>query len=433
MMAAPEPGSSYRPRLQRRLLLAFCGFSLLVVTLQGALSMMFVYVIEDELFAAALRAEAQRQETHHRTYGSFAPPALPFVRLYTRGEALPADLAEQVARGPARGEFSGAEGRHYHLHRMEVGDAVLVAEVSSQLVVRPLRNELLRWLLGSAAAATALALILGWWISRYIGAPLATLARRVADSAPDALPGNLGHGLAHDEVGELARHLDALHARTRDLIAREQAFTADASHELRTPLSVLAIACERLDAQTSGGHKSLVQSMRAAVWQLQQTVELMLALAREAPVTTHSSPPQLLLPVLERLVLAYAPLLDQHGVSVELDVPAGVTRDWPGALAQLLVGNLLANAIAHACTPQIRIEADALELRVRNASQAPPAQVLGDGAAGLVRGAKGATSQGHGLGLSIVRRLAERHALSLELHHRDGITTAALRACERAG
>lgn len=80
---------------------------------------------------------------------------------------------------------------------------------------------------------------------------------------------------------------------------------------------------------------------------------------------------------------------------------------------------------------QIRIEADAARLRICNASAAPPAALLGDGMAGRQRGLKGATSSGQGLGLSIVRRLAERQGLALDLEHHDGWTVATLRDAAR--
>ena len=75
---------------------------------------------------------------------------------------------------------------------------------------------------------------------------------------------------------------------------------------------------------------------------------------------------------------------------------------------------------------QIRIEADAHRLSLCNVSDAPPAALLAEGAAGRQPGLKGPASSGQGLGLSIVRRLAERHGLSLTLSHDHGHTCATL-------
>jgi signal transduction histidine kinase len=401
------------------------GYAVLVGVLFGGLALLFVYAVEDQFFITTLRAEADRQRLHRSTHGAWTAPALPFVSLYAQGQGLPADLARQHAAQPRRNELEGDGGRHFHLLRLDADGTLLVAEVSQQLVVRPWRQTLLAWLLASGLAAVALALLLAQGLARRTSTPLARLAQAVAGSRPDALPGSLAQGLAHDEVGELARHLDTLHQRTRNFIAREQAFTADASHELRTPLAVLGLAIERLRQQAPLPQRPVIASMQAALWQLQQTAELLLALAREAPVPAPAEE-QPLLPVLEQTLLAHALLLDQQGVQIELDVSPLTTRCWPPALTQLLVANLLANALAHARSPHIRIEADAHRLSLCNASDAPPAALLAEGAAGRQPGLKGPASSGQGLGLSIVRRLAERHGLSLTLSHEQGRTCATL-------
>ena len=461
MSAGPSAADgAYRPRLQRRLMLAMAGYTLLVGAMLGALAMVFVYAVEDSFFEAALNEEAARQQAHHVAHGAWAAPAWAFMRLYPRGAGLPPDLAREIAGQPLRREAAGDDGRHYHLRPVHADGSLLVAEVSQQLVVRPLRQTLLAWLAVAGGGLVLVALLLGWALARRISAPLALLAGRVAAGTPDALPQGLARGMVRDEIGELARHLEALHDRTRDFIARERAFTADASHELRTPLAVLAIACERLRAealpaprpdpagqshQAHQPHPAVLASMQAAIWQLQQTVALLLALSREAPgaeagaggpTGPHAAPAEApLLPVLEQLLLAHVPLLEQLGVQVDLQVPAGLTRPWPPALTQVLLGNLLANAISHAQRPaadgqaqalRVQIRADAACLWVCNPSVPPPAPVLGP-SAGRVPGIKGQASSGQGLGLSIVRRLAERHGLQLSLHHADGHTCVSLR------
>ena len=101
-------GSAYRPRLQRRLLLTFSGFTLVVAATLGALAIVFVYVVEDAFFVAALQSEVERQQAHHAAKGDFAVPALPYMRLYPRGQDLPADLAPQHAAQPRRQEIGRA-------------------------------------------------------------------------------------------------------------------------------------------------------------------------------------------------------------------------------------------------------------------------------------------------------------------------------------
>jgi len=417
--------TNYRPQLQRRLMLAFAGYTVMVGAVFSLLAMSFVYGVEDQFFVAALRAEVERQQQHRLEQGTWAATSVDFIRLYPGGKNLPDDLAATLATGTPSREIRGDAGRHYHVRSLHGDGSLLVAEVSQQLVVRPLRRMLLAWLAASAAAFTLMALGVAWALARRTSAPLALLASGVAASRPEALPHSLARGLQHDEVGELARHLDALHARVRAFIAREQAFTADAGHELRTPLAALGLACERLRPGCPAASVPVLDAMQASLWQLQQTVELLLALAREES-RSAVHPELALLPQVEQLLLAHAPWLDQQGVNIEIDVPPRLTRRWPAALTQMLLGNLLVNAMAHRQSQDIRIEADDRRVSVSNAGLPPPAQLLDDDAAGSRVGVKGPHSTGLGMGLSILRRVAERHGLTLAFSHQDGWTCVAL-------
>ena len=423
--------ATYRPRLQQRMMLAFASYTVLVSAVFGLLAMAFVYTVEDEFFNSALRQEAQRQALA-RVAGSDErlKPVQDFIRLYRPGQALPDDLSEARRREPRSHELAGLEGRHYHLLSLDADGSLLVAEVSSQLVVRPMRQKLLWWLGLWGGGLALLALGLAWWMARRTSAPLARLAIAVAQSRPEQLPTDLAQQYGQDEVGQLARYLDSMNRRVTAFIEREQAFTRDASHELRTPLAVLSLSCERLRSRPGTAALPEVANLRAAIWQLQQTVELLLALARQEPNLPHlqSAAQYPLRPQIEQAVLALAPLLDEKQVTLTLDVPHSLSRDWPPAVTQLLLSNLIGNALTHGQGGRINISASAEELRLCNPSQRPPLPLLQVDGAGQHPGVKGEASAGLGLGLSIVRRLAERHGLQLQLSHLDGCTCVSLKS-----
>ena len=432
-------------------MLSFTLFTLGVSALLGLFAMAFVYAVEDRFMVAMLSRAATEMQRQHQVGGLWPMPPQAFMQRHDTAASLPADLRQAWQAERQRREFPGSQGRHYHLHWLgrpqgtppdpPVPDArhpLLVAEVSGLLVVRPLRRELLTWWAAGSGGLTLAALGLAAWRARHISAPLVRLADAVARSRPgDAATGPTPYALDQrdDEVGLLARHLDALTARTRSFIDREQAFTRDASHELRTPLAALGMASERLlgRGDLPAEVAADLRQMRQVVWDLAQTVDLLLALAREtrAPVTGPATAPATLavLPVLERVVLEQMPRLQGKDIQLELAVSPALRVDLPAGVLHILLSNLVGNAFSHCEPGPVRLAADTHGLQLHNRSQAMPAGLrerLGQPFQ------KGAGSAGFGLGLAIVHRLAEHQGLALSLSQTDGRTRVQLQWATRA-
>ncbi|MBH9576871.1 sensor histidine kinase [Inhella proteolytica] len=389
---------------RRRLLLAFWLLALGISLLFSLFAMVFAYTVEDRFLERQLEQEGARLSAARARTGAWPAPSAPQFRLLAQAAELPDGLSAQLAAEPQRREFSGAAGRHYHL--LQLDGAWLLAEVSDWLVVRPQREGLLGWLALWTLGMLAAALALGAWLARRLSKPLQGLAARLQQGRPEALPQDLSAGLGADEVGQLARALDALHARTQAFIAREQAFTRDASHELRTPLAVLKLALE--DAQPDARQ---LARMRRAAQQLEQTLDSLLWLAREpgADAPAECAP----LPLIEQWALDQAETLE--GRPLQLDLPRTHRLALPEPVARLVLGNLLGNALAHGRGAiHIGVAADGA-LCIRNPSPALPA---GIGQPFV----KGESSTGIGLGLAIVQGLLERHGARLALEHQQGWT-----------
>ena len=412
--------------LQRRLMLALGAFTLGVCAVFGLFAMAFVYTVEDRFMERLLEQEAQRQHAHRARQGGWGPTGSEFITLHTEAASLPPELRAVLAAEPRRREAAGAQGRHYHLWPLQGpgGPPWLVAEVSQQLIVRPMRQELLGWLFGWGLAMAGLALALARLLARRISAPLARLAAAVEQGAPGQLPQRLALGTRDDEIGALARAFDALLDRTRAFIGREQAFTRDASHELRTPLAVLRMAIERLQRDTAlpAPVQQQLAPMLAATLLMEQTVSTLLLMAREADTPARPAPPTPVLPLVEPWVLAHADWLDAQGLTLDLQLPRQATLALPAPVLQLAVSSLLGNAVTHGQRGGVvQVRLDAGGLLVRNPSAPLPP---GAGEAYV----KGEGSGGFGLGLAIVRRLLESHHSRLELGHAEGCTQARIGA-----
>jgi signal transduction histidine kinase len=409
-------------------MLAFAGFSLLTVAVFGLYAIVFMYAVEDAFFGAMLDQEVAAQLRQHAQSGRWSQPRDPAMQVYPDTASFPADLKALHDAEPWRHEFPGRNGRHYHLAELNppapAARAWLVAEVSTQLVVRPMRDRVFVLLTCSGLLIIAMALLIGYWLARRTAGPLSRLAALVDGMSPDRLPRDVAQGFRDDEVGILARGLEGLIGRVQAFITREQEFTRDASHELRTPLAVIVGAVERLTAEpmlSSAGRQHLGHVLRSAL-QLEHTIETLLSLAREEQHVQTSEPIQIL-PILERVIVTQAPLLEGKAVAVEVEVPREANLALPAPVLHILLSNLVGNAFAHTDAGEVRIDIDRGRLRISN---------TGDGADPALRWqlhqvfSKREGSSGFGLGLAIVRRLCDRYAIDLRIESIDGKVIASV-------
>ena len=143
--------------LRSRVAVAFVGFTVAVAAVFGLSTTVLVYSVEDEFFNSVLAEEAVHLEQRQSRDGQWAAPQQAWISVHTSPSTMPSDLGRQIAAAPHQREFSGGAGRHYHVRQLVTASsetatatAWLVAEVSSRLVVRPMRTALVRkWLLAN--------------------------------------------------------------------------------------------------------------------------------------------------------------------------------------------------------------------------------------------------------------------------------------------
>ncbi|MGQ7482940.1 hypothetical protein ACTGYX_12000, partial [Streptococcus suis] len=135
-----------------------------------------------------------------------------FMTIHDSPATFPSDLKATFDAEPWRREIAGTQGRHYHLRPVQPEGAAtpgwLVAEVSQQLVVRPMRSQILALLAWSGLAVVMVAVLAGAWLARRTTRPLSRLAALVDEMAPDRLPVGFAGDFPVDEVGVLARGVE---------------------------------------------------------------------------------------------------------------------------------------------------------------------------------------------------------------------------------
>ena len=263
-----------------------------------------------------------------------------------------------------------------------------------------------------------LALLL--WIAVLRGLrPLDKLAREVEQREPDNLAA-LDASTAPREVVPLIERLNRLFLRIEASMQKERRFTADAAHELRTP--VAAIKAQAQVARAASSEAERIHALDNAILGCDRAAHLidqLLTLARVDTLDRGMAEPCRLRDIAAEAIAALAPAALEKGVQLEL--LAGdeiVVRGNPGLL-RVLLRNLLDNSMRHSpsgTTVQVSIaqEPGAVCLSVSDNGPGIPEQERDKVLERFYR-PLGTQASGSGLGLSIVKRIAEVHDAVLQI------------------
>jgi two-component system OmpR family sensor kinase len=270
-----------------------------------------------------------------------------------------------------------------------------------------------------------LALLAGLATARRAMEPIAELsaaARRIEHSRDPSE--HIPHFESDDEVAELAQTLEAMLAaldaargETEASLTRQREFVADASHELRTPLTSVLANLELLEEELRGEQREAAASALRSSRRMRRLVADLLLLARAdaGRVAPHQSVD--LSEVVTDAAAELEPVAGGHEISV--DAPAGARIDGARDELHRLVLNLMENALRHT-DPGTAVEATVerrngeVVLSVEDDGPGIPSDQREKVFERFYRGS-GEQSGSSGLGLSIVRAVAESHRGSVRL------------------
>jgi two-component system, OmpR family, sensor kinase len=280
------------------------------------------------------------------------------------------------------------------------------------------------FLLLGVFAGTGLALLAGMMIARRAMAPIAELTSTAAAIARTRDPSRgVPQPEADDEVAELARtlegmlrELDAARGEIESTLARQRRFVADASHELRTPLTSVLANLELLAESLDGDHGEAARSALRSSQRMRRLVADLLLLARTDVGQVVRREPCDLAQIVVEAAAELGPVSAAH--DIVLDVHPAIVEAARDELHRLTI-NLLENALRH--TPpgtKIRVwtatAAGEVTLVVQDNGPGVPPELAPTLFERFVRGA-GDRGGSFGLGLAIVRAVAESHGGSVAL------------------
>jgi heavy metal sensor kinase len=132
------------------------------------------------------------------------------------------------------------------------------------------------------AGALVLVALGGWWLAAKALRPVERMTARADEIGIHDLSQRVGVPAARDEIGHLARTLNAMLERLEQGVHARERLVADAAHELRAPLAAIRAELEvslRHDALDDAA-RAVLDSARDEVLRMGRVVDNLLTLAR---------------------------------------------------------------------------------------------------------------------------------------------------------
>ena len=269
----------------------------------------------------------------------------------------------------------------------------------------------------AAAIAVLLAAVAGWSITGWALRPVERLRAQAAAIVDSDRSDDLPVPSTNDELAALAITLNALIARWRQALARQRQLVSAASHELRTPLAALHTQLE-LARRASSAEGALSEALDRALQRSRRltrlTTDLLTLAETDEGVPPRSGPPQPVEPVIAGVLDDWRARAAADDVLLVLDVETGATTTVDTDRLRQVLDNLVANAVRFApdgSLVEVSIDTTDASLRLRVADSGPgfPEGLLPQAFERFTRTAspEGRAAGGAGLGLAIVRAIAE--------------------------
>jgi signal transduction histidine kinase len=295
---------------------------------------------------------------------------------------------------------------------------------------RDFLNRTTNFLIYSALATMAVALLLGVLLSRSLTSPI----RELTQATHAVSQGDLSQQVpirSNDEMGELGRAFNKMSAElSRSINARKQ-MTADIAHELRTPLSLILGHAEAVHDGVLLPSPENFEIIREEAMRLEHLVNdlriLSLADAGELTMSLQVIEPERLL---QEVAALYQYQTQRKNITLDLDLvsPLPAIEVDPGRMTQVLT-NVLDNALRH--TPEggrISLSArevnDQVELAIQDSGSGLKAEELERIFERFYRTdtsrQREDDSGGSGLGLAIAKSIVQAHAGQVAAQSAEG-------------
>jgi len=272
-------------------------------------------------------------------------------------------------------------------------------------------------------------LVVGWLVSGRMLRPIGQITAAVRKIQASDLTQRVNLGGPDDELKRLADTFDSMLGRVDDAFESQRQFIHEASHELRNPLAVIRTNLEVTLSDPDASADDLrhtAEVVERSTERMARLVDDLLVYARKGTLSMEREPVDVGLLISDAAAEFAAPA-EAAGQFVEREAPPGLWVLGDRLALRQALANLLANAV--------RIAPSGTAIRVRAGREGPWVWMsVEDHGPGLVpedhdrvfqrfwRGdpAESRAQGRSGLGLTIVRQIAEAHGGEVKLASEPG-------------
>lgn len=326
------------------------------------------------------------------------------------------EVPKQDFEGYAHGEYQKKSWYFYVLHRDDL--TVQISQPWSQRIALFLEIYA-RVLIPIVLQLPILIFLIRYLIKRGMR-PLTRVSNMIEARNPDYLePIPLED--TPKEILSMVRALNALLLRLSEALAMQRRFTADAAHELRTPLTAVKLQLDLAGrAKTENERRDTLRTLNKGVKRAIRLVEQLLSLARQEPEAVEQEWKSLsLTSLVNDLLVQFTPIAREKHIDLSGALDPDIRVEGQFAAIQTMVSNLVHNAIIY--TP----EGGEVQVVLTTEDRKPILEIRDTGIGIAVEERTrifdrfyrviGSTVGGSGLGLSIVKAVADRHNVLIEI------------------
>lgn len=271
-------------------------------------------------------------------------------------------------------------------------------------------QELLAKILWSTAGIVVFAtLIIGLWTGLLAQRRLRRISATLGQLSAGDLTARTGLTRSRDDLDDMAHTIDQTAAELERLVSQTRHLSASIAHDLRTPLARLRAQLEMLPEGTQRGNALEEANHLSAIF------DTIMRVARiEAGQGRDGFEDVALGDLMTDLAETFAPVLEDDGKTLALDISAFETVPADREMLVQAMANLIQNALVHG-GDQITLFARGAAIGVADNGVGVDPAAFEDILKPMVRLDAARRTPGSGLGLALVKAVADRHRARLDL------------------